>query len=301
MLNIPRTSIIIPAYRSLATLAHCLTTMFEQDAQDYEVVVVDSSPDDLSEQLIGSRFPAARYLHSRERLLPYAARNQGVLLASGEILVFTDPDIYAPPSWLSRLTDAWERLGGAVTGSLACHGSRWTELGMHLCKFDSWLPGGSERRIDICTTANMACSRATLQAAGGFAEDLMSGDTLFSWRLTQLGIPIWFVPQALVYHHHVGTWAGLLQERFRRGREFALARVSTSAWSPGRTARHLIVTVLPLRLAGLLARGLRNARQAGMVTQFIRTSPVVVSGQAGWLGGEAAGMLRHLGSTLAPG
>jgi GT2 family glycosyltransferase len=298
MLTTAKASIIIPAYRSQATIAGCLTTMFNQDARDYEVVVIDSSPDNLTEELVGSQFPHTRFLHSRARLLPHAARNRGVQLATSNVLVFTDPDIYAPPSWLSRLRSAQERLSGAVTGGLACHGRRWLEMGMHLCKFDAWLPGGPERRIDICPTANMACDRASLEAAGGFAEESMLADTFLSWRLTQLGIPIWFVPQALVHHHHMGAWSGLLKERFDRGREFASARISRSSWTPGRTAGHLMITLLPLRLMGLLVRGLRNATQARLAREYLLTSPIVVTGQAGWLAGEAAGFLRYLRSAL---
>jgi glycosyltransferase involved in cell wall biosynthesis len=295
----PGASIIIPAYRSQATIARCLTTMFNQDGGDYEVVVVDSSPDEESEELVRSQFPRARFHHSHQRLLPYAARNRGIELATSDVLVFTDPDIYAPPSWQSRLRSALERLGGAVTGGLACHGRRWLEMGMHLCKFDPWLPGGPERRIDICPTANMACARATLEAAGGFVEEAMLADTLFSWRLAQLGIPIWFVPQALVHHHHMGAWTGLLQERFERGGEFAAYRSSHCSWSRGRTAAHLLVTLLPLRLLSLLSRGAGNALQARMAREYLRTSPVVITGQAGWLAGEAAGYLRRLRSAPA--
>jgi GT2 family glycosyltransferase len=275
--------------------------MFAQDARDFEVIVVDSSPDDVTERLITSEFPSTCFLHSRERLLPYAARNRGIELAASDILVFTDPDIYAPAAWLSGLLSARQRLGGVVTGGLACHGTRWIEMGMHLCKFDSWLPGGPERLLDICPTANMACDRATLEVAGGFAEESMLGDTLFSWRLAQSGTPIWFVPQACVHHHHLGTWSALLKERFSRGREFALARTSHAAWTPGRTAWQLMITLLPLRLLRLLARGFRNAWRARMAGEYLRTSPVVISGQEGWLVGEAAGYLHRLRSRRVSG
>ena len=296
---IPRASIIVPAYRSEATIARCLETMFAQDFQDYEVIVVDSSPDDRTEELVRGRFPHARYLHSRDRLLPHAARNRGVDLARGGTLVFTDPDIYAPVEWLSRLVSAQERLGGAVAGGLACYGRRWVELGMHMCKFDPWLPGGGERRIDICPTANMACPRSVWAAAGGFPEQSMLGDTLLSWRLTERGVPIWFVPEAVVEHHHMGTWDELIRERLARGREFATLRMERGQWSRGRTLAHITLTVLPLRLARLAWRGLRNASRARLLAEYLRVSPVAITGQTAWLGGEAVAYLRALRSPTA--
>jgi cellulose synthase/poly-beta-1,6-N-acetylglucosamine synthase-like glycosyltransferase len=165
---------------------------------------------------------------------------------------------------------------------------------MHLCKFDPWLPGGRERRIEICPTANMACERTALEAAGGFADDTMLGDTLLSWRWAGLGVPIWFAPQAAVAHHHIGGWNDLLRERFLRGSEFAWFRAGHHGWSRGRTLAHILVTLLPLRLAGLTMRGVANARSARLLGEFARVSPVVVSGQAAWLAGEVAGYVRAL-------
>ena len=287
-------SVIIPAYRSQSTIVRCLEMMFDQDFQDYEIIVVDSSPDDRTEDLVRGQFPQTHYLHIRDRLLPHAARNRGVELARGETLVFTDPDIYAPVEWLSRLLSAQERLGGAAAGGLACYGRRWVELGMHMSKFDPWLPGGGERRVDICPTANMACPRSALAAAGGFPEQTMLGDSLLSWRFSEMGVPIWFVPEAVVEHHHMGTWAELLRERFARGQEFAALRTERGRWSRARTLAHLSLTVVPLRLAGLVWRGLRNAARARLLTEYLRVSPVAITGQAAWLRGEAAAYLRAL-------
>jgi GT2 family glycosyltransferase len=291
---IPRASIIVPAYRSEATIARSLRALLAQDFRDYEVIVVDSSPDDRTEELVRGQFPQTHYQHIRDRLLPHAARNRGVELARGETLVFTDPDIYAPVAWLSRLVSAQERLGGAAAGGLACYGRRWVELGMHMSKFDPWLPGGRERRVDICPTANMACPRSALAAAGGFPEETMLGDSVLSWRLSEMGVPIWFVPEAVVEHHHMGTWTELLRERFARGREFAALRMERGQWSRGRTLAHLSLTVVPLRLAHLVWRGARNAWRARLLAEYLRVSPVAITGQAAWLRGEAVAYLRAL-------
>ena len=42
----PRVSVVIPAYRSAATIAGTLTALRAQRFRDFETVVVDSSPDD---------------------------------------------------------------------------------------------------------------------------------------------------------------------------------------------------------------------------------------------------------------
>jgi len=77
--------------------------MQAQNYPDYEILVIDSSPDDRTEKIVRIKFPDVRYHHSQNRLLPHAARNRGVKMARGELFVFTDPDIYAPAHWLENL------------------------------------------------------------------------------------------------------------------------------------------------------------------------------------------------------
>jgi glycosyltransferase involved in cell wall biosynthesis len=288
----PEASIIIPAYRSEQTIGRCLTTMLDQVGLPSEIIVIDSSPDDGTEQTVRSGFPSVHYWRSRQRLLPHAARNQGARLARSDLLVFTDPDIYAPGGWLTRLTSSQRRLGGVVVGALRCHGREWLPTGMHMAKFDSWLPGGAERTIDIAPTANLVCPRATLEAAGEFPEDSMLGDTLLSWRLQRMGVPIWFDPQAVVEHHHLGGARSLLSERLSRGREFAVLRMRQQGWTRNRRALQLLLTITPIRLARLILRGVRNAARAGLLPDYLWSGPIVMAGQAAWLAGEVQGYLE---------
>ena len=284
----PEVSIVIPAYRSEETIARSLSTLLSQEFDDYEVVVVDSSPDNRTDEIVRDRYPAVRYHHDSRRLLPHAARNRGVELARGRLLVFTDPDIYAPANWLATLVAAYHKYEGVIAGAITCFERRYVELGQHHCKFDSWLPGGGERRFEVAATGNMLCSRTVFESVGGFNKNSMLSDTLMSWALAKKGTPIWFIPDAPVEHHHIGTWKSLLRERYERGKEFAHLRLAWDEWSGTRIVYQAAVSLIPLRLAKLTLRGMTNARRAGMLTEYLKVSPVVVSGQAAWLAGEAA-------------
>src|ERR1700693_1391483 len=104
----PRVSVIIPAFCSTGTLPQCLARLREQRFRDFEVVLVNSSPEPATADLTRRHFPEARFEQSPVRLLPHAARNAGVRLAQGEILVFTDPDCYMHPDTLEQLVAAQE-------------------------------------------------------------------------------------------------------------------------------------------------------------------------------------------------
>lgn len=149
-------------------------------------------------------------------------------------------------------------------------------------------------QIDIGPTANLLCDRVAFEAVGGFKPNLMLSDTLISWAWTAAGIPLTFIPEAVVEHHHVGSWRDLLDERWQRGQEFGRLRIEYERWSTARLGWQVMVTLLPLRLIGLLRRGAANAWQAKQLSKYCLTLPVVAAGQWAWLLGELAAYLHYL-------
>jgi GT2 family glycosyltransferase len=283
-----RLSIIIPAYVSEGTIARCLEGFLAQGVPA-EIIVVDSGPEGRSAS-IAAGVPGVTVMASEKRLLPHAARNVGARVSHGELLLFTDPDIYPEPGSVATLLAAQEAHGGAIAPVLASHGQRYFERALHLAKFDLWLPGGGPRTLEIAPTCGLLCTRAAWDAVGGFREDLMLGDTLFSWALREQGIPIHLEPRAVFRHDHTGTWRRLLAERFSRGRELGgIRRASARGWSE--RAWHVLVTLILLRPARVTWRSVHNAWTAGLRRDAVATLPIVASGHLAWFAGELAGML----------
>jgi GT2 family glycosyltransferase len=258
------------------------------------VIVVDSSPDDRTAAIVKARFPAVLLVRSTERLLPHASRNRGVQEARGRLLAFTDADVYASPTWLERLVAAHDRAGGAVAGAIDCAGGVWAHRGMHYTKFDQWLPGGPFRRTEYAPTASFLCERRVFEEVGGFHGESILGDAIFSRRLHEKGIPLWFEPAALVEHHHAGGFGDHLAERYERGQELGRLRRGWEDWGRTRVALHLVASVLPARLSKLLLRGSRNALRARRLGDFLRVAPWVVAGQWFWLLGESSAYAESL-------
>jgi len=290
----PRVSVIIPAYNSHATLAACLQALDCQTVGGFQTILIDSSPDDACESIVRSAFPGIEYEHVAGRMLPHEARNYGAQRAGGSLLVFTDPDIYPHPDWLENMLALYDQQGGVVIGSVECHGAAWLDTGVHLAKFDLFLPGGPIRQLDVAPTLSMLCPRAVFDDLGGFAGEHMIGDTLFSWELAERGVPITFAPEAIVAHHHTMGWGRLLHERYSRGREFSRLRAQRFCWSRVRVARQLLVTLLPLRWLNLMRRTMAASLVAGMAGRMALTLPLVMSGHAAWLLGELRGLVDAL-------
>jgi GT2 family glycosyltransferase len=294
-----RVSIIIPSYESQATVRATLDSLRQQSFRNFETIMVDSGRSDAVEK-IAAEFSEVRFHRATKRLLPHEGRNVGRRLARGDLLLFTDPDIVAAPDWIEKLVAAHDVVAGPVAGAVASVQQNWLGCGIHLAKFDLWLPGGEARTVPIAASVNFLCPRNLLDRVGGFDGQEMIGDTLLSWALIQRGHALHFAPDAIVYHDHRSTFRELLRERFVRGADFARLRAEHENWDALQTSAILFATVFPLRLVKLVGRVLRACVRSHCLFDFIRTLPVIAAGHAAWLAGEATQYWRRLLFLRAP-
>ena len=290
----PRVSVIIPAYYSADTLPRCLAGLRGQRFRDFEVVLVNSSPEPATADLVRRDFPEVRFEQSPVRLLPHAARNAGVRLATGEILVFTDPDCYMHPDTLERLVAAQESGRPLVGGAIENAGGGWWELGVHLAKFAWWLPGSrSAPRPDI-PTAIAAYSRSIWNEIGPFEDKSWCGDSMFVQRFIRKRGVAWFEPAAIVDHRHLADVRGFFRERYARGLDYGKGRTAQHRWSRFRIALQL--AAFPLLPLLMTARSLRYAASSGRLGDAFLTLPIILAGNTAWGLGEAVTHARLLSS-----
>jgi glycosyltransferase involved in cell wall biosynthesis len=280
----PRVSVVLPAYYSDGTIAACLEAIEAQRFQDFEVIVVNSSPETRTSEIVTNRFSHVVFYQHPTRLLPHAARNVGVAMAKGELLVFTDPDCLPDRDWLALLVHANECGWAVVQGSVDLNGQSWRERGIHLCKRFSLLKGVPPYSPWIVSSINVCYSRAAWLAAGPLDGDLFCGDALLGWRAAALGFRAVFEPRAIVADSHMAHLRGLVRERYSRGREFAAVRSNYEQW--GRWRATCFVLAAPVLLALVLARAGRTAHLAGWAKDFLVTLPVQIAGHLAWILGE---------------
>lgn len=103
----PKFSIIIPVYNTGKYLKKCLDSVFEQDFDDYEVIIVNDGSIDNSERIIKSylkKHSNIIYLCQKNSGLSIA-RNNGVLEANGDYLLFLDSDDFYEKEFLKKLNN----------------------------------------------------------------------------------------------------------------------------------------------------------------------------------------------------
>lgn len=111
-------SIIIPVYKSEATLLYCIQTLREQTETDLEMILVDDgSPDGCPElcDKLAEEDTRIRVIH-KENGGVSSARNAGIEAARGEYLLFVDSDDFVEPVMLCKLLKGIERADIAICG-----------------------------------------------------------------------------------------------------------------------------------------------------------------------------------------
>ena len=294
-------SIIVPAYQSGSTIGQCIAALVAQQWPCFEIIVVDSSPDDRARAIVNSIAPAARYFHTHERMQSQAARNFGVSFAQGELLVFTDPDIYPPPGWLGELAAVYRSIQGVVFGPIYCHGERWVDRGVNLTKFHtSYPPQQRLVSIPLGWSGNVLVEASLFRSVGGFDATSAQGDSVFSQRLADAGVALWLAPEAFVYHDHQHISVhSFLNERWVRGQEYAglivTGKVNGRPWDHRKLVRRVLTMPLaPARLAASLTRMGADAEIGGFLKEFLYTLPIVAAGRAAWLAGLEWGYWQSL-------
>ncbi len=234
-------SIVIPCLDS-PFVDRTLRGLAEQGApgEGVEVVVVGRDEGGLV-----PREGAVRFVETRERLNPAAARNLGVATAQGDTLLFVDADCRPLGGWMKRLTAALDLspvAGGAVT--FPRDSNRWA-LADNIASFHELLPDRPAERETRrpLGSLNLGCTRGAWETVGGFDESLTTSED-HDWvlRARRAGVATAFVPEARVEHAAVrgsraeveahARWYGEHFHRFRGRHPEAFATGPT--WSSRR-------------------------------------------------------------------
>ena len=113
-------SVIIPTRNRAALLSNALRSLQQQTlpAECFEVLVVDNASADHSRDLVRQTQTKMKNLHYFYTAVPglHAARHLGMEKAHSDLLVYTDDDSEAFPTWLEAIADGFARHHAALVG-----------------------------------------------------------------------------------------------------------------------------------------------------------------------------------------
>lgn len=214
-------SIVVATRDRSEILAECLSLLFEQEYDAFEVIVVDNSSNEQSAYVVDA-FAVKRYVRERpEEDNPAYLRNSGLRYADGEILVFIDDDCLVTPGWLQGIADAFlDPAIGGVTGRIIDQKypvvntpiiARLSPKGGIIRNINNVWPEPVE--VDFLFGGNMAVARAAALQTGlfdpwmGYSRE----DQEWSLRIKRAGYRLVFWPRAVVHHLSAPRAAGVVQ------------------------------------------------------------------------------------------
>jgi GT2 family glycosyltransferase len=218
-------AVLIATYNRPDYLRRCLDHLDRQTIAPDQIIVVDSSLDERSAEVVREHGVIVYLRNPLGRGHTATSRQMGVAAASTDIIAFIDDDAFAEPDWLEKLILPYDDARVGAVGGRASNGQEGEEavgldsIGQFLD--DGTLTGyfaadpGKDVFVDHLLGANMSLRLSVVHTLGGI-QDYYPGTCLreeseIVLRMRQAGYLVVYTPSALV-EHVAGPYA--------RGRRF---------------------------------------------------------------------------------
>ncbi len=269
-------SVVIATRNRARVLSRALDSLATQrDAPEFEVIVVDNGSTDGTPAMLSARAdgPAApRYVHVAEPNRGLA-RNAGVAIARGDLIVFVDDDVWLPPQFLAAHAAAHREPEARVVSGPILNVPSYERRPK---------PSPFNYSNAFLCTCNVSLPRASLLAVDGFDTRF----NLYGWEDTELGLRLRrsgvrraFAWDAFLYHvkppgiESLDTLAQKARERAQMAARLLdkddglRTRLATGAYAPNLWRAALFA---PERLAGSYRRAADDPKVPGALRAIAR-------------------------------
>jgi len=193
-----KVSIVIPAFNRKNELRTCLESVYKQDYQNFEILIIDNGSTDGTGEMILGQFPSVRLFSNKTNLYACKTRNFGVARCRGSYVWFLDSDVViVNEDCLSRMVDLIKshQTIGSIGGTVYVFDDQSTRIALpqhnQFNMFDDW--DREEFQLvecDFLPSSNLLMKKDFLLKVGGFTEiyDYLLEDNDLGVRITKFGL-----------------------------------------------------------------------------------------------------------------
>jgi glycosyltransferase involved in cell wall biosynthesis len=190
-------TVIIPTKNRSTAVVAAVRSIFLGTYQDFEMFVVDQSPDTSTYTALMPFTSDARFHYLQNRRIGVGAassRNMGIALSSGQIIAIMDDDVEARPDWLAQIVAefAADPDLSFISGKLTAPPYDSTQG--FIPSFDAPATMTARQLPIHAAGANFSMRRTLFDIVGGYDEYCGPGsrlrasdDTDLSWRIVRSG------------------------------------------------------------------------------------------------------------------
>jgi len=237
----PIISIITPTYNRADELVHLYESLKKQtvDLKLFEFIISDDGSTDITQSMVEEwqfNSPLKIKFISQKNQGPGAARNHGLDIAEGELILFIDSDCEAHPDWIQTiyeeyLNDSFDACGGP-DGAKDDFTTLQKAIDFAMTSFitTGGMRGHSEKMMAkfFPRTHNMGIKRSVYEKVGGFGDLRHGQDIELSNRIRKSGARIKFLINAVVYHRRSTS----IKQFFKQVFNWGVARINLGKIDP---------------------------------------------------------------------
>ncbi|MDI6765220.1 MAG: glycosyltransferase [Bacteroidota bacterium] len=230
-------SIIIPTYNRRDILFKCLEVLSKQVFYgSFEVLVIDDGSTDQTAELLNQRlldYPYSLRSYEQKKKGPAAARNIGISVAKGEIIIFLGDDTLVSERFIQEhylwQIEKYPSIQTAILGRIEWDSSlEITPLMEFLNRGPQFNFPSIEQKIIVdfnyFVSSNISLKREFIKDM--FFDESFSGaaweDVEYAFRLSRHGMKIYYNKNAVCFHHHPTDMESLIKRSYFVGKNLKL-------------------------------------------------------------------------------
>lgn len=253
-------SVIIPTHNRSGAITKTIDSLLRQDYKKLEIIVVDDCSTDDTIKILEKYGKKIRLVKRKFNGGPAAARNDGLRVAKGKYVAFTDSDCTASSSWISKLVDFARKQPQHVAGVCGqIYPPKDASFLVNCIYFMPQMDGNtllSEKQKLPFDVDNISCNNALWKAdvirRMMFDESffrkfrVMPEDSELCYRAIKKGYRFIMVPAAQTYHHFRPTLWKFLSQSYNAGRGGGIVMMKHNDWFGDKTVAILAFPVFLL-------------------------------------------------------
>lgn len=211
-------SVIVLTKNRPEYIKKCLDSIFMQEYNIYEIIVVDSNSNKQTKKLLNSYLEYSNIqIHDIGNCTIGRARQIGVRIAKGDIIAYIDSDVELPhKNWIKHMIIPFQNKSIAGVQTLAKTKESDPEI---LKKVHSSFEYKNEL-IDIdhyepIGTSHLLIRKDLIDLVGGFKDISFKEDTDLTYRIMELGYKFVYLKNEKCYHYYVKNYNEYLKKEIR--------------------------------------------------------------------------------------
>lgn len=245
-------SVIILGYDNDETLLDAVDSVVEQMTWATIEPIVVTSGGGRAAEIVGQAHPDIAVHSVSERWTVARARNQGIEMATGDVIAFLAADCRARPGWAAARIKAHSDGHQVVTGPVTAPNRPTAGLAHALLNYHTRSPRLAAEPVEWPDPRVHSASfvASVFDQIGPFDPSRNRGeDSDMAQRLTAASIPIWFEPNASIDHVGPPSYRSLAADEFQRAGRFVRVNQQQIRWNRNTMLAELRFTIGRLRSA----------------------------------------------------